>query len=481
MKKTVILSCMLALITTMGGSTSANDLYKYRLIRMDGKVFEINDKDYTEVYRKTVRDKEYWMAFKIVNKNKDTNIFKLQTNGDMEETGGDEGIPSFKIVRTFVNPNNPDEIITEMEKPIVRDLYGGAVKGVPWMYSIISGKTILGGKCGLAEPVNNAIGLQPTDFDTSLDLLRAGIISLGKRQSVTIEKDGISWWTNYTTQYRHSASKVEFSFLKNIMEKDGNWKIGKAKVLFQKDSDIHVWSIGRNKTNRDKSVNSIYLFYGQEYAQYFRLNKLDENIKPIRNESGFHTADGKTDMFGLGISKTKKFANGWYGDVLCQYAIFDRNIYTVNDGVYGRQHASVQGQDIGLSLEMGRKIQVHPNWSVQPEVQYTYHMYHQNAYKDSIERELGDKSIRDREIRAGVKVQYKWIYAKVNRYFRNSTGAKSHIDTEKEIGIERRINKDYTLRAFWSSYANIANRNRETGKIYKNSQNQFSLMLQKYF
>ena len=81
MKKTVILSCMLALITTMGGSTSANDLYKYRLIRMDGKVFEINDKDYTEIYRKTVRDKEYWMALKIVNKNKDTNIFKLQTNG----------------------------------------------------------------------------------------------------------------------------------------------------------------------------------------------------------------------------------------------------------------------------------------------------------------------------------------------------------------------------------------------------------------
>lgn len=110
-------------------------------------------------------------------------------------------------------------------------------------------------------------------------------------------------------------------------------------------------------------------------------------------------------------------------------------------------------------------------------------MYHQNAYKDSLERKFDDKNIRDREIRAGIKVQYKWIYAKVNRYFRNSTGAKAHIDTEKEIGIERRINKDYTLRAFWSSYSYPYIRVKSNKKtvVYKNQQNQFSLMLQKYF
>lgn len=52
---------------------------------------------------------------------------------------------------------------------------------------------------------------------------------------------------------------------------------------------------------------------------------------------------------------------------------------------------------------------------------------------------------------------------------------------EKEIGIERHINKNYDLKTSWSSVSSEAGKNRETGKIYKNYQHRFIIMLKKYF
>lgn len=91
------------------------------------------------------------------------------------------------------------------------------------------------------------------------------------------------------------------------------------------------------------------------------------------------------------------------------YALFNRHIHTVNYGIYGRQQANVQGKDIALSLGIGRKINLFSDGSVQPKVQYTYHLYNQHPYTDSLQREFNRKDMRDREIRTGVKVQYKWI------------------------------------------------------------------------
>ena len=265
------------------------------------------------------------------------------------------------------------------------------------------------------------------------------------------------------------------------MGKDGKWKTKKAKWFFKKNADAHVLTIGRSRKGRDESINSIYFFYGQESTQYFRLRILDDKANTVFNDSGLHVADGNTDMFGLGVHKIKTFDSGWYGEALCQYALFNRHIHTVNDGIYGSRKANVQGKDIALSLGIGRKINLFSDWSVQPEVQYTYHIYNQNPYTDSLQREFNRKDIRDREIRIGVKVQYKWIYAKINKFFGNRPLGKSETDMEKEIGIERHINKNYDLKISWSSVSSKAGKNRETGKIYKNSQNRFAVMLKKYF
>ena len=471
--KIKILTVSFALILLGIGAVDANDLYTYRYVREDGKVLNIIDTEYTELDRITVQGKDEWEALMVENKDKETMLFKVKLKAY------DRLVKYKGFTITSVSEDN-GAIITKMQRFRPRNLY--TAFRAPYITSYGPFHEIHGKK-GRLILVNNAIHIMPANMDTNLDLIKAGIISHERRVPVTNEKRGTSWWVNSMIQNRDITYVGQYIILGFPMGKDGKFTRTREKDLLRRNSNIYVWAVGRNQVNRDKSINSIYFLYGRERTRYFKFGMFNENIEPIYNESGFHTADGKKDMFGLGISKTKSFANGWYGDALCQYAFFNRDIYTVNDGVYGRQYASMRGQDIGLSLEVGRKIQIHPNWLVQPEVQYTYHMYHQNAYKDSLEREFGDKNIRDREIRAGIKVQYKWIYAKVNRYFRNSTGAKAHIDTEKEIGIERRINKDYTLRAFWSSYSYPYIRVKFNKKpvVYTNQQNQFSLMLQKYF
>lgn len=154
-------------------------------------------------------------------------------------------------------------------------------------------------------------------------------------------------------------------------------------------------------------------------------------------------ANGSTEMFGGGLSKTKYFSHGLYVDALCQYAVFGRDIHTVNDGVYRSQKASVRADDIGLSLEVGRKIQMRNHWSMQPEVQYTYHHYVQDPYTDSLQRKMARADIRDREFRVGMKVMYRDIYVKFNKYLNYTDGKK--IDTETEIGIDRERKNNYSI------------------------------------
>lgn len=154
-------------------------------------------------------------------------------------------------------------------------------------------------------------------------------------------------------------------------------------------------------------------------------------------------ANGSTKMFGGGLSKTTYFSHGLYVDALCQYAVFGRDIHTVNDGVYRRQKASVRADDIGLSLEVGRKIQMRNHWSMQPEVQYTYHHYVQDPYTDSLQRKIARADIRDREFRAGMKFMYRDIYVTFNKYF-NYTDRKK-IDTETAIGIDRERKNNYSI------------------------------------
>lgn len=108
----------------------------------------------------------------------------------------------------------------------------------------------------------------------------------------------------------------------------GKWNTRTVRKFFWKEADLHVWSIGRNQMSRDKSINSIYFFYGQEAAKYFRQVIFDDKINIVSNPTGFHVSSGNTDMFGLGVRKTKRFANGWYGEVLGNmpylHAIFTR-------------------------------------------------------------------------------------------------------------------------------------------------------------
>ena len=481
MRKFVMLSCISAVIA-ITGTVKANDLHEYKFVGKDGRVAVINDKDYTEVYRKNIDGRDVRVAFKIVPKDKDTDIYMVRTNANLDENWEKQYYPQ---VKRTVNPENPSETITELAKPILRDLYMYTRYGATKLYNITKQKMEIGSPFGQGTDsivlVNNAVHIQPSDEDTSLDLAKASIKVFGGQSPVTVDKKDPSWWTDYTIQNTNKWYRSDREILIAPMGKDGKWKTKKAKLFFKKNADAHVLTIGRSRKGRDESINSIYFFYGQESTQYFRLKILDDKANIVFNDSGLHVADGNTDMFGLGVHKIKTFDSGWYGEALCQYALFNRHIHTVNDGIYGSQKANVQGKDIALSLGIGRKINLVSDWSVQPEVQYTYHIYNQHPYTDSLQREFNRKDMRDREIRTGVKVQYKWIYAKINKFFGNYPLGKSETDMEKEIGIERHINKNYDLKTSWSSISSEAGKNRETGKIYKNSQNRFAVMLKKYF
>lgn len=175
------------------------------------------------------------------------------------------------------------------------------------------------------------------------------------RMAITVDKKESSWWTDYTVQNTNKWYGREKEVLRAPMGKDGKWKTKKAK-FFSKNADAHVLTIGRSRKGRDESINSIYFFYGQESTPYFRRKIIDEKANIVSNNSGLHVADGNTDRFGWGVHKIKTFDSGWYGEALCQYALFNRHIHTVHDGIYGSRKANVQGKDIALSLGIGRKI-----------------------------------------------------------------------------------------------------------------------------
>lgn len=176
------------------------------------------------------------------------------------------------------------------------------------------------------------------------------------RMAITVDKKESSWGTDYTVQNTNKWYGNEREVLRAPPGKDGKWKTKKAKFFFKTNVDTHVLTIGRSRKGRDESINSIYFFYGQESTPYFRRKIIDEKANIVSNNSGLHVADGNTDRFGWGVHKIKTFDSGWYGEALCQYALFNRHIHTVHDGIYGSRKANVQGKDIALSLGIGRKI-----------------------------------------------------------------------------------------------------------------------------
>lgn len=160
------------------------------------------------------------------------------------------------------------------------------------------------------------------------------------RMAITVDKKESSWGTDYTVQNTNKWYGREKEVLRAPMGKDGKWKTKKAK-FFSKNADAHVLTIGRSRKGRDESINSIYFFYGQESTPYFRRKIIDEKANIVSNNSGLHVADGNTDRFGWGVHKIKTFDSGWYGEALCQYALFNRHIHTVHDGIYGSRKANV--------------------------------------------------------------------------------------------------------------------------------------------
>lgn len=179
MRKFVILSCISAVIA-ITGTVKANDLHEYKFVGKDGRVAVINDKDYTEVYRKNIDGRDVRVAFKIVPKDKDTDIYMVRTNANLDENLEKQYYPQ---VKRTVNPENPSETITELAKPILRDLYMYTRYGATKLYNITKQKMEIGLPWGQGTDsivlVNNAVHIQPSDEDTSLDLAKASIKVFG--------------------------------------------------------------------------------------------------------------------------------------------------------------------------------------------------------------------------------------------------------------------------------------------------------------
>ncbi|WP_288863701.1 autotransporter outer membrane beta-barrel domain-containing protein [uncultured Megasphaera sp.] len=430
-----VLTASLLLMTEVA---AANDLNTYRYIHPDGTVRELTDTDdYTEVGREMIEGKEYWLAVMIRPQDEYTDIYKVKTNVPIANTGG-------FILRNRTKDPKDGTVVTELEQPVLRKVYGGwfGASTVTWN---VHGKTyVIGNNKGRFVLLNNNARILPSDPDTGLDLAKAGLMSLERRNVAAAEKEKkSSWWTTYTTNRIHRKYFGIFKVPTWEVDKNGKWKIKERRKAFFKNSYSQVLGVGRNIIGQDGSLTGMYFFYGQEETQYIRRVILDENGTSIHNKAGFHVANGSTKMFGGGLSKTTYFSHGLYVDALCQYAVFGRDIHTVNDGVYRSQKASVRADDIGLSLEVGRKIQMRNHWSMQPEVQYTYHHYVQDPYTDSLQRKIARADIRDREFRVGMKVMYRDIYVTFNKYL-NYTDRKK-IDTETAIGIDRERKNNYSI------------------------------------
>lgn len=436
--KKMVYSVLVAACLFMTEVAVANDLNTYRYIHPDGTVYELTDTgDYTEVGRETIEGKEYWVAVMFRPQDEYTDIYKLKTNVPIANAGD-------FILRNRTKDPKDGTVVTEWESPVPRKVYGGWFGTSTVTWNVHGKKYVIGNNKGRFVLLNNNARILPSEPDTGLDLAKAGLMSLERRNVATAEKEKkSSWWTTYTTNRIHRKYFGTFKVPTWEVDKNGKWKIKERRKGFFKNSYSQVLGVGRNIIGQDGSLTGMYFFYGQEETQYIRRVILDENGTSIHNKAGFHVANGSTKMFGGGLSKTTYFSHGLYVDALCQYAVFGRDIHTVNDGVYRRQKASVRADDIGLSLEVGRKIQMRNHWSMQPEVQYTYHHYVQDPYTDSLQRKIARADIRDREFRAGMKFMYRDIYVTFNKYF-NYTDRKK-IDTETAIGIDRERKNNYSI------------------------------------
>ena len=439
--KKMLYSVLAAACLFMTEVAAANDLNTYRYIYPDGTVRELTDTDdYTEVGRETIEGKEYWLAVMIRPQDEYTDIYKLKTNVPLDNKSNIGGF----ILRNRTKDPKDGTVVAELEWPIPRMANGGWVGSYAVTWNV-HGKTYrIGDTKGRFALLNNVIHILPSDPDNGLDLAKAGIMSLERRNVTAAEKEKkSSWWTTYTTNRIHRKYFGTFKVPTWEVDKNGKWKIKERRKGFFKNSYSQVLGVGRNIIGQDGSLTGMYFFYGQEETQYLGRTIMDENGNFIYNKAGFHVANGSTKMFGGGLSKTTYFSHGLYVDALCQYAVFGRDIHTVNDGVYRSQKASVRADDIGLSLEVGRKIQMRNHWSMQPEVQYTYHHYVQDPYTDSLQRKIARADIRDREFRVGMKVMYRDIYVTFNKYL-NYTDRKK-IDTETAIGIDRERKNNYSI------------------------------------
>lgn len=436
--KKILYSVLAASFLLMTEVAAANDLNTYRCIYPDGTVRELTDTDdYTEVGREKIEGKEYWVAVMFRPQDEYTDIYKMKTNVPIDNTGG-------FILRNRTKDPKDGTVVTEWEQPVLRQVYGGwfGIATITW--NVHGKKYVIGNNKGRFVLLNNNARILSSDPDTGLDLAKAGLMSLERRNVAAAEKEKkSSWWTTYTTNRIHRKYFGTFKVPTWEVDKNGKWKIKERRKGFFKNSYSQVLGVGRNIIGQDGSLTGMYFFYGQEETQYIRRVILDENGTSIHNKAGFHVANGSTKMFGGGLSKTTYFSHGLYVDALCQYAVFGRDIHTVNDGVYRSQKASVRADDIGVSLEVGRKIQMRNHWSMQPEVQYTYHHYVQDPYTDSLQRKIARVDIRDREFRVGMKAMYRDIYVTFNKYF-NYTDRKK-IDTETAIGIDRERKNNYSI------------------------------------
>ena len=159
----------------------------------------------------------------------------VRTNANLDENLEKQYYPQ---VKRTVNPENPSETITELAKPILRDLYMYTRYGATKLYNITKQKMEIGLPWGQGTDsivlVNNAVHIQPSDEDTSLDLAKASIKVFGGQSPVTVDKKDPSWWTDYTIQNTNKWYRSDREILIAPMGKDGKWKTKKAKFFSKK-------------------------------------------------------------------------------------------------------------------------------------------------------------------------------------------------------------------------------------------------------
>lgn len=182
--KKILYSVLVASFLLMTEVAAANDLNTYRYIRSDGTVYELTDTDdYTEVEREKIEGKEYWMAVMFRPQDEYTDIYKMKTNVSIDKNNTGPF-----ILRNCTKDPKDGTVVTEWEMPVLRYVYGGwfgtgAVKlnvhGKKYMFPDNKGRFVL---------LNNNARILSSDPDNGLDLAKAGIMSL-ERRNVATEKE----------------------------------------------------------------------------------------------------------------------------------------------------------------------------------------------------------------------------------------------------------------------------------------------------